>query len=206
MTYTQNLPPPRKTGRPLQTEKTAGALYARLTLKRGSAGVSGNVAASQILGLDFPALIKDLPFDGDIIRKIETLVFNRNAATGDQIAMTSLHTCAAAGAVQTGLLYISPGTPGLNNIEIMISHIAWPPHLLKRLSEALGLTPGEGQILEGFLNNLTQKQIAEMRGRSVTTIRTQSRMILQKTGCARMSDVVQMAKVLACMMPGRALI
>ncbi|NJR20397.1 MAG: alpha/beta hydrolase [Hyphomonadaceae bacterium] len=83
------------------------------------------------------------------------------------------------------------------HIHISLSWIDWTEELLGHLADAFGLTPSETDVLHGFLTSLNQREVAQSRDRSLETIKGQSKSILRKAGCSRISDVVQLSASIA---------
>lgn len=169
--------------------------HARISISPKSLLVKGNEAAAELVGRVFPCPFDDLPFDHATMRIIEAgLKANRKAEyPKDQIFLTQieqpqLRSCLA--------LIERPSFEG-QGLEIAISYIHWSEELLDRLRDAFGLTKTQVAILAGFLNNQSRKAIAEERGISTETVKDHSRAILQKTGCSRMNDVVQLSASIA---------
>lgn len=96
-----------------------------------------------------------------------------------------------------------PNVAGFSDpmLAVALSHIDWTDMLLDQVGSALGLSTREAQVLRGALAGQSQAQIAASAGRSVETIKAQSKAILQKTGLPRMSDVLVLASSVAYLTP-----
>ena len=169
--------------------------HARISVSPYNLVVTGNPAAAALMGVSFPCSLMDLPFDHQTNKLIEASLKPKaiEPPEQDQIFLTQVEepiprSCLA--------LIERPALDG-GNIEIAITFIHWSAELLDRLRNAFGLTETQADILGGFLNHHSQKIIAEQRAISVETVRDHSRAILQKTSCARMTDVVQLCASIA---------
>ena len=81
--------------------------------------------------------------------------------------------------------------------SISISAVDWNDKLVTRISEAFGLTLREREVFSHFVIGRSQEQVARASNRSVETVRSQAKSILRKTGCLKMSEVIQIAAGLA---------
>ena len=73
------------------------------------------------------------------------------------------------------------------------------------LREIYGLTPAEAALATALAAGRRATEIAEARGVRITTVRTQIRTLLDKTGCGRQSDLVRMVARLGALATERAL-
>ncbi|KQQ87891.1 helix-turn-helix transcriptional regulator [Massilia sp. Leaf139] len=69
--------------------------------------------------------------------------------------------------------------------------------MILRVGELFGLTAAEREILRHLLDGDAADRVARLRGAGVSTVRTQIRSILDKTGMARQVDLVNMVSRLA---------
>ncbi|MEM1064968.1 MAG: alpha/beta fold hydrolase [Pseudomonadota bacterium] len=74
---------------------------------------------------------------------------------------------------------------------VVTSEFKWPATLDKTLSEAFGLTPSEIVVIRGLVEALSIKDIAERRGRSLETVRTQLKAIFQKTETHGQAELIR---------------
>lgn len=74
---------------------------------------------------------------------------------------------------------------------VLSTELVWPLGFEETVQEAFGLTPAEVEIVRGITLGLPIKDIAEARGRSAETVRTQVRSILQKTETHSQSELVR---------------
>jgi pimeloyl-ACP methyl ester carboxylesterase/DNA-binding CsgD family transcriptional regulator len=74
---------------------------------------------------------------------------------------------------------------------VLSTELVWPEGFEATVQEAFGLTPAEVDIVRGITLGLPVKDIAEARGRSAETVRTQLRSILAKTETHSQSELVR---------------
>ncbi|MEQ9506724.1 MAG: alpha/beta fold hydrolase [Hyphomonas sp.] len=170
--------------------------HAVLDISVRSGLVSGNAAAAHLTGQAFPCALDDLPLDPSALSEIRRSMRTTKAQAQDRIILTSIET----GPSRACLALIQRPKDTADQLHVSLSYIDWSAGLMQRLGEAFGLTASETEILEGYLAGLSQKDIADQRGRSLETVKGQSKHILRKTGCARMSDVVQLSASIAYLM------
>lgn len=175
----------------------AETFHARFTINRMDLSVRGNAAAERLTGRAFPCPLDDLPFDsaalGVLKRNALSDTTDASAGRRDKIILATVETPHA----RSCLALIQQPPDDHATLAVAVSYIDWSRELVTRLGEAFGLSESETDVLEGYLNNLSAKQIAEQRHRSPETIKVQSKAILRKTGCARMPDVLQLSASIA---------
>lgn len=175
----------------------AETFHAQLTVSRPDLTVHGNAAAERLMGRAFPCSLCDLPLDR---RSIEMLARNaqgeaqaKGGERRDQIILATVE----EPQVRSCLALIQRPPEGEPVLSVSISYIDWSPELVSRLGEAFGLSESETDVLDGYLNNLTAREVAALRGRSPETVKVQSKAILRKTGCPKMHDVMQLSASIA---------
>lgn len=67
-------------------------------------------------------------------------------------------------------------------------------HVINQVAQLFALTAAEQGVLGLLLDGFSADQIAMDRGTSISTIRSQLRAILDKTGCARQADVLSLVQ------------
>lgn len=174
----------------------AETFHAQLTVNRLDLSVRGNLAAERLMGRKFPCQMSDLPLDR---RALAMLARNARMETAagserrDQIILATIE----EPQVRPCLALVQRPPDGDPSLRVAISYIDWSPALIGRLAEAFGLTDSETEVLDGYLNNLTGPEVAELRGRSPETVKVQVKAILRKTGCPRMHEVIQLSASIA---------
>lgn len=63
---------------------------------------------------------------------------------------------------------------------------------LQLVGQLYGLTGAELEVLTGLVNGMSAEQVAELKGRSIATVRSQVRCLLAKTGSERQADLVRL--------------
>ncbi|KCZ53800.1 hypothetical protein HY29_15660 [Hyphomonas beringensis] len=170
--------------------------HAILEVSARTGQVTGNAAAVHLTGQDFPCALDELPLDPSALGEIRKTLRATAHQAQDRIILANVETTQ----IRACLALIQRPKDVADQVHVSLSYIDWSPALMTRLSEAFGLTASETEVLEGFLGNLSQKDIADQRGRALETIKGQAKSILRKTGCARMSDVVQLCGSIAFLM------
>lgn len=74
---------------------------------------------------------------------------------------------------------------------VLSTELVWPEGFALTVQEAFGLTGAEVEVVRGITLGLPVKDIAEARGRSAETVRTQLRSILAKTETHSQSELVR---------------
>jgi DNA-binding NarL/FixJ family response regulator/pimeloyl-ACP methyl ester carboxylesterase len=150
-----------------------------------------NVAAERAFGLDATnARLSDLPFDQ---AEIETLAeAMRRAATGRQVtaAMLRVHSCRSGSPV---ILRVSPvAGDGARPLAMVLStEMVWHQEFAETVRDAFGLTQAEVEVVEAVTEGRPLKDVAEARGRSLETVKTQMKSILAKTETHSQSELVR---------------
>lgn len=167
--------------------------HAVLEISARTGAVTGNAAAAQLMGQTFPCALEDLPLDVSALAEIRRTMRAGTRQTPDRIILANVET----GEARTCLALIQQPRPDAGQVQVSLSYVDWSADLMQRLGEAFGLSASETEVLEGYLGGLGQKEIADQRGRALETIKGQSKTILRKTGCSRMSEVVQLSASIA---------
>ncbi|WP_407495973.1 serine aminopeptidase domain-containing protein [Pseudooceanicola sp. MF1-13] len=81
---------------------------------------------------------------------------------------------------------------------ILISKLAasWPPGAARLLRDDFALTPSEIDICEWIADGSSAAQVADMRGASLATVRTQMKKIMAKTKTASQPELVRLLHLL----------
>lgn len=170
------------------------AYHAVLHVRPGAGQVTGNDAARVLLDCALPVPLDALPLDPDARTLIRRTL--NDESVQDRIFLATVGEDASRACL--GLIQRTGDAPAA--LRISLSFVHWSDSLLQRLGDALGLTGSETEVLAGYLQNRTPRQIADARGRSPETIKAQSKSILRKAGCARITDLVQLSAGIAYML------
>jgi pimeloyl-ACP methyl ester carboxylesterase/DNA-binding CsgD family transcriptional regulator len=160
-------------------------------LSDGGATIAGcNRPAALAFGIREGGPIAGLPFDPadiDTLRGVARKVAARSDARIVTLRIRSLTTGSPV------IVRISPvDSPAKPPLALVLStELVWPAGFEATVQEAFGLTAAEVAIVQGITLGLPLKDIAEGRGRSVETVRTQVRSILAKTETHGQSELVR---------------
>lgn len=90
-------------------------------------------------------------------------------------------------------------TEGTGDELIMVSKLStvWPAGTVPLLRENFGLTQAEIDVCEGIADGNSAAEIAEMRGASLATVRTQIKKIMAKTRTTAQPELVRLLHLLA---------
>ncbi|MCH2457023.1 MAG: alpha/beta hydrolase [Henriciella sp.] len=168
--------------------------HAILEISSGSEQVVGNKAAAQLMAREFPCTLVELPLDRSALHDIRRFMRPEPRKAQDRIILTSVETGLE---LRACLALIQRPNDHEGRVVVSLSYIDWSETLIERLRDAFGLTASESEVLEGYLANLKPKDIAARRMRALETVKVQSKSILRKTGCSRISDVVQLCASIA---------
>lgn len=152
---------------------------------------SVNAAAVRAFGLDASAArLSGLPFDSAEIAALSEAM--RRAATGRQVtpAMLRVHSQRSGSPV---ILRISPvAGDGARPLAMVLStEMVWHQEFADTVREAFGLTQAEVEVVEAVTEGRPLKDVAEARGRSLETVKTQMKSILAKTETHSQSELVR---------------
>ena len=152
--------------------------------------VAVNEPAERVFGLKAGSAIGGLPFDEDDIAAL-LQVIRRVARRQDEKAVTMrLRPVAADRPVIVRIMPVA--SDDARALALVVStELAWPAGFDQTMQEAFTLTDAEIEIVRAITEGKQLKDIAEARGRSVETVRTQLRSILAKTETHSQSELVR---------------
>lgn len=84
-----------------------------------------------------------------------------------------------------------------DSVLIFVIDPEWSSEVQRMLSDSAGLTQSEGEIVAAFVAGQTLEDIAETRGRALSTVRTQFNTILAKVGARGQADLMRTALTLS---------
>ncbi len=171
--------------------------HAQITLSAEGRVLSANEQAELLLPGIVGHFINDLPLS---IESVDTLrELTRELIAGvqslDRIIHLQIETDEPTPAF--GFCRAVPLNKDRMGLQVSLSYFTWSDAIFASLTSALGLTESEGLVLRGVLLGQSQKHIAETRGRSVDTIKAQSKSILRKAGCSKMTDLAHLCTSIA---------
>lgn len=175
--------------------------HAQMTVAETGAVLSLNDCAQDLFGIERAAFLEGLPITRESLTDLRRIVKEVRAGIDrieriirlqtDTVPQKSVFAFCRAVSVEDENLSTT------RIIHISLSEFTWSEALLQHLETALGLTPSEGLVLQGVLSGQSHKVIADNRGRSVDTIKAQAKSVLQKSGCAKMTDLAHLCTSIA---------
>lgn len=153
---------------------------AALVADGGALVMACNRPAQTALGIAEGGPIAALPFEPEDIDTLRAAIRKVAGGRAEKVLTLRMRSRASGAVVivRIGPVH-SDRTPPL--ALVMFSELVWPEGFDETLQEAFGLTATEAGIVRGLTLGHPLKDIAEARGRSVETVRTQVRSILAKT-------------------------
>lgn len=104
-------------------------------------------------------------------------------------------------AIQATLVPVQNG-PFSRHVMIIIPIAeSGDPSIEPRLRKLYGLSGAEAAIAAGLAEGSTIRELADLRGTSIHTVRLQAKRVLEKLGCRRQSEVVRLIKQIAPVHP-----
>lgn len=156
----------------------------------GASVVAANRAAGIAFGLQDGGAITALPFDADDVETLRAVVRKVAAGGAEQVVIMRIRSITTGSPVIVRITAVeSAARPPL--ALVTSTELVWPHGFADTVQEAFGLTRAEVAIVQGITLGLPLKTIADDRGRSVETVRTQLRSILAKTETHSQSELVR---------------
>lgn len=152
--------------------------------------VAFNRPAAIAFGLRDGAGIDALPFEPGDIATLRSIIHKVATGRAERVITLRLRSTITGSPV---IVRIGP-VEALNPKPlalVMSTELVWPEGFEWTVQEAFGLTSAEVEIVRGITLGLPVKDIAEARGRSTETVRTQVRSILAKTEAHSKSELVR---------------
>lgn len=151
-----------------------------------------NRAAETAFSLKDGARLTDLPFEGDELDRLRDAVLRTIHKAHDGAAVETLRLrsriTGSAVILRIGRIEGESRRP----LALVIStEMVWPDGFETLVQSTFGLTGAEVEIVRAITVGLPVKSIAESRGRSAETVRTQLRSILAKTETHSQSELVR---------------
>lgn len=155
----------------------------------GRTVVAANEAAGQLFQLRVGQRLTALPIQPEEAEALSKAI--RSISVSKQDASTVLR----ARSTRTGGPIIFRIRPVIDeevqSALVATSEFAWPQGLTDTMREAFDLTLAEVEVVRSITEGQSPKEIAESRGRSLDTVRTQMRSILAKTETHSQSELVR---------------
>jgi len=159
--------------------------------------VEGNARAKEFFKHSFPIHIKHLNLDASSRNQLLKMAKGAVAHGGfnSDICLVKRKDDTAAHLAKCGKWVNSEFTNGAHarGLAVSIVHFEWTAEALQFCQSMFDLSVSETEVLAALLNGHSQPEIAEARYRSVETIKSQSKAILRKSGCRKISDLLVLA-------------
>ena len=135
--------------------------------------------------------IYDLPYaveDGqDLSEVVRAGLLRRNSGSAVIIKRAASTACIKPAT----LVFVPTLEAAKERMLVFVIDRKWSADIKAFLTTAYGLTAAEGAVLLSFLEGHSQKEIAELRGTSLVTVRTQMQSILGKSGANSQTELLR---------------
>jgi pimeloyl-ACP methyl ester carboxylesterase/DNA-binding CsgD family transcriptional regulator len=176
---------------PERGDVLAGIPRAAAFLADGSPSVVAcNRPAEVALGIAEGGHLSDLPFEPEDLELLAGVIRRVAARKAEKVATLRIRSTATLSPV---ILRVSPVEGGgARPLALVVStELVWPEGFAETVQEAFGLTAAEAEIVRGITLGQPLRDIAEARGRSLETVRTQVRSVLAKTETHSQAELVR---------------
>lgn len=131
-----------------------------------------------------------LPFDAEDQALLQGVIRRIASRKAEKVATLRIRSTVTGSPV---ILRVSPVEGGgARPLALVVStELVWPEGFHTTVQEAFGLTAAEVEVVRGVTLGLPLRDIAEARGRSLETVRTQVRSVLAKTETHSQSELVR---------------
>lgn len=160
-------------------------------LSDGGGTVAGcNRAAVVAFGIAEAGAFAALPFEEEDRTLLQGAIRKVAARKAEKVVVLRIRSTVTGSPV---ILRVSPVEGGgARPLALVVStELVWPEGFAATVQEAFGLTATEVEIVRGVTLGLPLRDIAEARGRSLETVRTQVRSVLAKTETHSQSELVR---------------
>lgn len=144
--------------------------------------------ARELFGIEAGQTLQDLPLDASTLGEIQRTLRTRSDSRDPQNTRAIIGKRVPSGI--TMLLLLEPEPDGL--WRITSSEISWSNTLSELMQRSFELTGTEIEVVRQLVLGHTIEQLAEIRSRSVATVRTQMRSIYAKTSVSSLPELVRM--------------
>ena len=146
-----------------------------------------NRPAARAFGLQEGGPVTALPFDAEDIGTLQAAIRKVASGRAEQSLTLRIRSSVTGSPVILRIARLEEKGLAL----VLSTELFWPDDFSQTVQEAFGLTAAEVDIVRGITLGLPLKDIAEQRGRSIETVRTQLRSILAKTETHGQSELVR---------------
>lgn len=135
--------------------------------------------------------INGLPYEveggQDLSEVVKTGLLRRNSGSSVVIKRAA----STASSKTATLVFVPTQEAAKERMLVFIVDRKWCAEIQAFLTTAYGLTAAESAVLLSFLEGHSQKEIAELRGTSAVTVRTQMQSILGKSGANSQTELMR---------------
>lgn len=151
---------------------------------------AANRPAELAFGIRDGGPLAALPFDPDDRELLQGVIRRVAARKAEKVVTLRIRSNVTGSPV---ILRVSPveGGAGRPLALVVSTELVWPEGFQTTVQEAFGLTAAEVEIVRGVTLGLPLRDIAEARGRSLETVRTQVRSVLAKTETHSQAELVR---------------
>jgi pimeloyl-ACP methyl ester carboxylesterase/DNA-binding CsgD family transcriptional regulator len=151
---------------------------------------AANRPAEQAFGIRDGEPFASLPFDAEDLALLSGAIRRVASRKAEKVVTLRMRSNVTGSPV---ILRVSPveGGGARPLALVMSTELVWPEGFATTVQEAFGLTAAEVEIVRGVTLGLPLRDIAEARGRSVETVRTQVRSVLAKTETHGQAELVR---------------
>ena len=151
---------------------------------------AANRPAEQAFGIAEGGPFQRLPFDAEDRELLSGVIRRVATRKAEKVVTLRIRSTVTGSPV---ILRVSPVEGGAARpLALVVStELVWPEGFAATVQEAFGLTVAEVEIVRGVTLGLPLRDIAEARGRSLETVRTQVRSVLAKTETHSQAELVR---------------
>lgn len=171
--------------------------HAQLIIAADGHILMANSRAHDLLSGQVKGYLNDLPLGIDGLASIRELTKELAAGVQDLERIIYLRIEADVPRGAFGYCRAIPLGDDKVGLHISLSYFEWTEAIIENLKNALGLSQSESRILQGVLKGQTRAEIAEQRGRSLSTVKAQANAILQKANCSNMNELAHLCTSIA---------
>ncbi len=160
-------------------------------LSDGGASIGACNRAAQIaFGIEEGSPAAQLPFEPEDIETLRGVVRSVASGRAEKVVTLRIRSLITSSPVIVRVSPVESDAP--RPLALVLStELVWPVGFEVTVAEAFGLTAAEVEVVRGITLGLPLRDIADARGRSVETVRTQVRSILSKTETHSQSELVR---------------
>ena len=132
-----------------------------------------------------------LPFKLDKAQEISTLVASILRDENNDTSDAVLRRAYGEGAARDVTIAVTPAGGDVPTALVFVITPRWKPKSVELMKRQFGLTNAESQVLVNFIDGYSSENIALLRNRSQTTIKSQLKSIRNKTGARSTTELLR---------------